>query len=78
MKIAVVPPMPMASVSTAVTVKTRALQNCRSAWRTSPMKCPTLYPEAVLRPPRCWTVGTGQELLHQVPSSMWMSLFHWS
>ena len=28
---AVVPPMPSASVSTAVTVKTRATRNCRSA-----------------------------------------------
>jgi hypothetical protein len=30
-KIAVVPPMPIARVSTAVIVKTRATQNCRSA-----------------------------------------------
>ena len=30
-KMAVVPPMPRASVRTAVAVKTRATQNCRSA-----------------------------------------------
>ena len=30
-KMAVVPPMPSASVRTAVAVKTRATQNCRSA-----------------------------------------------
>ena len=30
-KIAVVPPMPSASVRTAVVVNTRATQNCRSA-----------------------------------------------
>ncbi len=39
---AVVPPMPMASVSTAVTVKIRAVQNWRSACRMSAGRVPTM------------------------------------
>jgi hypothetical protein len=43
-KIAVVPPIPNASVRTAVTVNTRAAQNCRSAYRSSPMRLPRVWP----------------------------------